>query len=229
MLTRRFLWWLPVAMAVGGGAVFLGLRGRSQYCWLEFGSENPLRVLLSANGDSISLTRYEDGRPAGSAHRFAHLDECADVDFDGADRRTRYTVKLIQNLNLPEGADRQLMVWVRINGLIPYEQYCDVALAAERDHARVARFDDMLTVQANTVAYKVPAKLALKRGNKPTDLRVLIGTLDASTGCWVVVRSMNDHGGPSFSEAVHPFAEVEFPAKAGGRPLKRRYPLDEFC
>jgi RNA polymerase sigma factor (sigma-70 family) len=32
-----------------------------------------------------------------------------------------------------------------------------------------------------------------------------------------------------FPKGIHPLADVEFPAKAGDPPLKKRYPLDQFC
>jgi hypothetical protein len=69
----------------------------------------------------------------------------------------------------------------------------------------------------------------LMAGDKPTDLRVLVGTMSAQHRCWVVVRSHDDKG-YAFPKGVYPEADVEFPPKtAGGPPVTRRYVLDQFC
>ena len=58
----------------------------------------------------------------------------------------------------------------------------------------------------------------------------LVGTMDVDKGCWVVIRSHGAKNESAFPKGIHPYVDVEFPAKEAGAPsLKKRYPLDQFC
>ena len=54
--------------------------------------------------------------------------------------------------------------------------------------------------------------------------------MDVDKGCWVVIRSQGANNEPAFSKGIHPYVDVEFPAKEAGVPsITKRYPLDQFC
>jgi hypothetical protein len=87
-----------------------------------------------------------------------------------------------------------------------------------------------LTAGPRTISWKVPPELGLKRGDKPTDLPAMVGTMDTDKGCWVVIRSQSSNNEPPFPKGIYPYVDVEFPAKkAGAASIKKRYPLDQFC
>ena len=92
------------------------------------------------------------------------------------------------------------------------------------------RFNGPLTVQAQTIRWQLPPELALARGDEPTDLRAIIGTLDPATECWTTVLVHGTNNQSNFSANVHPVVDVEYPPKvAGARPMQVRYALKEFC
>jgi hypothetical protein len=104
-----------------------------------------------------------------------------------------------------------------------------VELKGAAREARIAHFHGPLMMGPVTVNWKVPTEMALVTGDKPTDLRGHVGTMNAEHGCWVVVRSHNGEKS-AFSEGVFPVVDVQFPPKApGGAPVERRYVLDHFC
>jgi hypothetical protein len=96
----------------------------------------------------------------------------------------------------------------------------------------LAHFHGPLKVLSVQINWQLPPNLALRRGDKPTDLRAYVGTLDAAKGCWVVVQAEDRSrpGMPFFPQGVHPIAEVEFPSQSlGAPPIKRFYRLDKTC
>src|SRR5438128_11335722 len=103
----------------------------------------------------------------------------------------------------------------------------------EPEKARLAHYHGPLTAGPVTISWKRPPKIGLRRGDKPTDLAALVGTMDADKGCWVVVRSEVAvkqpafRMEPAFPKGIHPYVDVEFPGKEPGAPsIKKRYPLD---
>jgi len=116
-------------------------------------------------------------------------------------------------------------------GPLAYQQYCDVIkMATDPRKAPLAHFHGPLKIEAQTIFWKLPPDLALKRGATPTDLRAFIGTMDPDKGCWAVVRTHDDKNHSALGEGVHPFVDMEFPAKKkSDPPIKRRYALDQFC
>jgi hypothetical protein len=65
---------------------------------------------------------------------------------------------------------------VGVGGPTPYRQLADIGLGRSPTHGRNRSFQRPLTVQLQTVAWQLPPGLALRRGEKPTDVRALIGT-----------------------------------------------------
>ena len=200
-----------------------------QYALLLFGREADLRVWLVLDGEVAYLDRNGDGDLTGAGERFDKHADCKGIEIADRDGKTRYVITGIGAF--PDGDRRQarLGVDVDVKGSVEYRQYCDAELRDSPARAAVAHFHGPLTAGPVTVAWKVPPQLALVAGDKPTDLRALVGTMSGDHGCWVVVRS---HAGDksAFPAGVCPVVEIEFPPKVpGGRGMKRRYQLDKFC
>jgi RNA polymerase sigma factor (sigma-70 family) len=71
---------------------------------------------------------------------------------------------------------------------------------------------------------------ALRKTAEATDLYAVV-TTPCENG-WVCVCSSDDRDRQQspFPAGIHPFVDVEFPAmKPGDPPVKKRYPLDQFC
>src|SRR5262249_25777513 len=128
-----------------------------------------------------------------------------------------------------ESLGYRCLVEAEIGGKQPFRQLADIGLGRWRRTAGMRHFNGPLTVQAQSKAWQLPAGLALRRGEKPTDVRVLIGTLDAATRCWTTVFVMGTNGQSLFPTNVYPFVDVDFPAKGTNvERLHVRYPLKEF-
>jgi hypothetical protein len=229
MKKRNLIFVVPVVLLAGVGAYFLDSRSKPEYGWLVFGRDAKVRLLVCLDGEAISLTQYANGKPTGRNERFPHPQDLKEVTVSDPDGRTSYAITGISRVKL--GQPAELMVNVHIQGPIDYRQYCDlVGMAGNPEGAPLGHFHGPLTVEAQTINWKLPPKLALQRGSKPTDLRVNAGTMDAQKRCWVVVRIDDDKSQPAFKPGVHPFVDVEFPRKnKSGPPVKRRYALDKVC
>ena len=225
---------LPVALSIvllaGIGAALLFFHPKPQYCVLAFGPKANLRVLVCLKGKRVYIDRNGDGEFTGPQERFSNVEDCRDVMFADPDGNTSYIITQMDPLKDKDSPRKSLIVDVDIKGPLEYEQYCDVELTDSRARARVAHFHGLLTVEARKILWKLPPKLALHRGDKPTRIVANVGTMNAENGCWVVVRTMEGKDHPTFPEGVHPFVDVEFPPRNNDDPpLKRRYPLDGFC
>jgi hypothetical protein len=213
------------------GASFLRPCPKPEYCWLAFGPQAEVRVLVRLDGEAVSLDHYASDKPAGRTEQFKDRAECKNVALADPDGKTSYLITRLSGTGVKPGEPTDLMVSVDIRGPLEYRQYCDVvAMGADPKTAPMAHFHGPLTVEAQTVFWKLPPDLALHRGDKPTDLRAFVGTMDAQRGCWVVVRTHEGQDQLAFPKGVHPFVDVEFPArKPGDPPIQKRYPLDQFC
>jgi hypothetical protein len=200
-----------------------------KYALLLFGPTARLRVWVVVDGETVYLDRNGDGDLTAKGKRFARCSDCKDIEIADPAGKARY---VITGLGVyPEGGRPQALLDVNVDvkGPVEYRQYCGTELRDTPARAAIAHFHGPLTVGPRTISWKVPPKLALKAGDKPTDLPAVVGTMDAKHGCWVVVRS---HKGKAsaFPKGVSPVVEVEFPPKVPGGPrLKKRYTLDHFC
>lgn len=229
MKKRNLFFVVPVVLLAGIGAYFLDSRSKPEYGWLVFGPDPKVRVLVCLDGEAVSLTHYAKGEPTGRNERFPHPQDLKEVAVADPDGRTSYVITGMSRISVKKPTE--LFVDVHIKGPIDYRQYCDLTVVAGNpEQAPLARFHGPLTVGHQTSNWKLPANLSLQRGNKPTDLRAHVGTMDAQKRCWVVVRTHDNKSQPSFPQGVHPFVDVEFPSKnKAGAPIKRRYPLGEVC
>lgn len=200
-----------------------------KYALLLFGHEAPLRVWVILDGDVVYLDRNGDGNLTDKAKRFANLSDCRNIEISGPNQQPHY---VITSLNVYSDGDPQksrLMVNVDIKTPVSFRQYSDLELQSSPAKAALSHFDGPLSAGPKTISWKLPPGFALKTGAKPTDLFALMGTMDASHGCWVVVRSHN-RDKSAFADGVCPVVDIEFPAKTpGGAFVKQRYQLDKFC
>jgi hypothetical protein len=243
MKRKRLLFCVSLAALAGLGASWGVLAGGRlpflarpvpQCCWLAFGPQANVRVLVRLDGEAVTLEQYVGDRPTGRMEQFQDRYECKGVTIEDPDGRTSYVLTGMSGTAAKGDEPARLLVRVSVKGPVEYREYCDIVpVSPDPARAGLAQFHGPLTVQAQTVNWEVPADLALRRGDRATDLRAVVGTMDACKGCWVVVCSHESAGGkttPAFPPGVHPFVDVEFPAqRPGDPPLHCRYPLDQFC
>jgi hypothetical protein len=222
---------LSALLLVGIGACLFPFQSKPQYCWLHFGQNGQSRVLICLKGKALTLEHYINGRPTGRRDQFRSETECENVSFADPDGKTSYVMTHLREQEVPAGAHAEIIVHVDIKGPVSYRQYCDVQeMADDPVTAPLSHFHGPLTVEVRKTNFEIHPGLALKRGDKPTDLFAVVGTMDAQKGCWVVVSSQRDDNGPAFPEGVHPVVDVEFPpADEAAAPIRRRYPLDRVC
>jgi hypothetical protein len=200
-----------------------------RYGLLLFGPKAALRVWLVLDGEELYLDRNGDGDLTGKDKHMGNLSQVKDVTLADPDGKTKYVITSINSYQLGKPPEHHLMVNVDIRGPLSYRQYCDLKTVEKPSKAALAHFHGPLTAGPRTINWKVPSELTLPAGEKPGELYVMIGTMSAEHGCWVVVRNHNGNE-CAFAREVRPVVEVEFPAKApGGKAVKRRCKLDAFC
>jgi len=221
---------LVVGLLAGIGTYFLHPQPKPEHAWLVFGPDATVRVLVSLHGEAVTLDHYLDGKPTGRQERFPDRLECKDVTIADPDGKTTYTIAGMSGTVVREGVPTELFTDVDIQGPASYRQYCDLMMTDNPETARLSHFHGPLVIEAQGLNGKLPPDLSLQRGDKPTELRVNISTMNAEKGCWVVICTQDDKRQPVFRNEVHPFVDVEFPPRqAGGPPITRRYSLDHVC
>jgi hypothetical protein len=222
--------WIPAVsvlllLAAGGLGVYLLIPAEPEYCWLVFGPEAKIRILLRLQGNKAYIDRDGKGEFIGrektvfDGQQYFGVDDLRIAD---PDNQATYTITQISRSDAPH--PRGVSVSVRVQGPVEYGEYCGVEMTPSPENAKEAHFHGPLTVELTP-----KAPWTLQRGGKPTQLRVNIGTTDEQKGCWVVVTTEPSKGQSAFPKGVHPVVDVEFPAKDQGPAIKRRYPLDEPC
>ncbi len=223
---------LAVLVAVGALAAFVSPKATKQ-CRVLFGPGAATKVIIEVDDENLWL--YRNGVAEGRPERFAladdHLADDTTIEIHGANESTRYTITYLSRYREEGETPRDsLMFYVDMeDGSTRYRQYCDVELRPAGDEPAIAHFHGPLTVQAQTVYWKLPEWTRLVQGDAKNQLRAVIGTLDGKRGCWTV---METHEGDqsNFPEGVFPYVDIEFPPIAPGEPgPKKRFPLDQFC
>jgi hypothetical protein len=214
-------------------------KGKPKYALLVFGPEAKMRVWIVEDGETLYVDRNGDGDLTGEDERFTltlsgnknqhgSLQDC-NIEIPDSDKKTPYVITSISIRPEPDGddadAERHIMVNVDIKGQVSYRQYCDAKLVENPEKAAIAHFHGPLTIGPQTVNWKLtPGLSRLSLGDSPSDIRAVVGTMDAERGCWVVVRSED------LPKDLHPVLEVEYPGKkAGDAPIKKRYRLEQRC
>ena len=113
------------------------------------------------------------------------------------------------------------------DGDLVFKQYCDVGLRLPTEPLEMTHFDGLLTVGIQTYDWQ-PIPLNFTIGGEPTDVRVTIGTIDRSSGCWAALVTGAD-GISDFEDGVRPIATIEFPTANPNSPIVEKYELSEFC
>lgn len=225
----------------GIGCFFFYPRHRPQYCWLVFGPDAKARLVVRLDGAAISIERCDEGQSVQNVARFDRLEDCKDVPIPAMDGHTVYVLAEITDIPVVP-AERLLAFDVRVSGSsYDFKQGVMVWMGFDKGKAAVAHFHGPLTVSSvdkkfetqvvPRVRWEVPGNLVLHRGNKPSELFVTIGTTNDENSCRVTVCT-HDHetNQPLFPNDVHPFADVEFPAKEPNRPpIRKRYALAAVC
>jgi hypothetical protein len=101
-------------------------------------------------------------------------------------------------------------------------------LAADRDENGTLTFSDRPATAPilhpdGRLAMRVPPGFYLRRGGQEAQLTVHIGTPGLGAGAALLIDC------DSVPPDLHPVADVEFPAKGGGKPTRVRCVLDERC
>jgi hypothetical protein len=211
------------------------------YALLLFGPEAKLAVWAVLDGETLYIDRNGNGDLTDDGERFATEADCKGVEIADPDGKTRYVIDLVQTDNTiytpsarrdraAKGVPPEMMVNVTVKGTVEYKQYCDLQqLRDDPKKAMLAHFHGPLTAGVSTINWKVPERTVLRAGDRPTELRVVIGTMSEKHGCWVVVRTCAGEE-CAFPDGVRPVAEVVFPsADPKAQAIKKRYTLDKFC
>lgn len=194
-----------------------------------FGPEGKLAVQVQLHGDAVWLDKNGDGQ-FDRDEQFADSDDIKDLELRDPDGRTTYLIKGLGFWKESSSSPPQLDVSVRIQGAANYREYCDVTMRPLSQPPEMAHFHGPLAIGPISVNWQVPPRLALRTGEKATELGAIIGTLDGMKRCWTVVRVHDHEDHWLLPEGAFPVVDVEFPAKnEGAPPIKRRYPLTGFC
>ena len=229
-------------------AAFLNWNAPS-HCRLLFGSSSEIELQLEVDGDRILLRQASDQAPQVYSFSDGRFPKGVSIPLQGPGSNVQYTITGISGTPQPVmmtgffgrltrlifsavGGRKNrdsLIVNVKIeDGQSTYKQYCDVELRRASSDLAIGHFHGPLTIGPNTVYWEVPESTKLVRGDKPTDLRLEIGTMDKQRGCWTVVETCTRES--NFPDNVYPSVLVEFPPKnPGDPPVIEKYMLDQFC
>lgn len=210
----------------------LVLSGHTQpplHALLVFGREGKIAIEVQLRGKAVWVDKNSDGR-FDRTEKFVNQDDIEDFEIRDPDGLTTYLIKGIGFWNETASSPPTLDASVQIQGTANYRQYCDAAMKPANQLPAIAHFHGPLSIGPMTINWQVSPRLALRTGDKPTDLGALIGTMNAAKGCWTVIRVHDHENHWLLPEGVFPAVDVEFPAKTpGDPPIKRRYPLEGFC
>ncbi len=194
-----------------------------------FGPEGKIAIEVQLRGKAVWVDKNSDGR-FERAEKFADQDEIKDIEIRDPDGITTYFIRDIGFWKETPSSLPSLDASVRIQGTANYRQYCDTAMRPTNQSPAIAHFHGPLSIGPMTISWQVSPHLALRTGDKPTELGALIGTMNAEKDCWTVVRVHDHEDRWLLPEGNFPVVDVEFPAKTpGDPPIKRRYPLEGFC
>jgi hypothetical protein len=238
MKKKALLLGLVLLVVAGIGTFVFYPRHQPQFCWLVFGSDAKVRVLVCLDGTAVSLERHGNGSAAQRIAHFDRLEDCKEVVIHSADGESSYVLTGITDLNaVPLTKLLEFTVQVK-TPTSEYRQAGWVWMALDLGKATSAPFHGPLSVspvdkriEIPNIRWELPAGLTLRRGDKPSDLFVSIGTTNEQNSCRVAVCTVDVQTKVSlFPNDVHPFADIEFPAKdSRDPPIHKRYALAAVC
>lgn len=205
--------------------------GKPGYALLLFGPEARRRMWLVVDGDAVYLDRNGDGDLTQAGERFEKCEDCKQIEFSDPDGKTRYSITMLRIYRDKEmKKPTSVMAWVKIDGPLEYQEYCDARLGKTPPEAAIAHFHGPLAVGPSTSNWKVPPEMVLMRGEKPGELQAFVGTMSERHRCWVAVVSHDSAEVCSFADGVRPKVTIEFPAHdSNAPPIVEQYSLDGFC
>lgn len=217
------------ALSLLFGLILSGQTQAPLHALLVFGREGKITIEVQLRGNAVWVDKNSDGR-FDRAEKFANQDDIKDIEIRDPDGITTYVIDGIGFWKETASSPPSLDANVRIQGSATYRQYCDAAMKPTNQPPAMAHFHGPLSIGATTINWQVSPRLALRSGDKPTDLGALIGTMNAEKGCWTVIRVHDHEDHWLLPEGAFPVVDVEFPAKTpGDPPIKRRFPLEGFC
>src|SRR5947209_4741980 len=101
---------IALLLILAGVGAFVVVHPKPQYCWLAFGPNAHLRILVCMKEKTVSLEHYADGKPTGRKEQFridADPEPITVADPDGA---TSYIITRVGEPLVPEGAHPELFV-----------------------------------------------------------------------------------------------------------------------
>lgn len=210
----------------------LVLSGRTQqplHALLVFGREGKIAIKVQLRGKAVWVDTNSNGLFERS-EKFADQEDIKDIELHDPDGVTTYVIKGIGFWKETASSLPSLDANVRIQGVANYRQYCDTAMKLTNQPPAMAHFHGPLSIGPMTINWQVSPRLALRTGDKPTELGALIGTMNMAKNCWTVIRVHDHEDRWLLPEGTFPAVDIEFPAKIpGDPPIKRRYPLEGFC
>jgi RNA polymerase sigma factor (sigma-70 family) len=137
----------PGAQKPLGNAAEKAARPKSEpsYCWLVFGPQAKLRVLVRLAGDEISIDGDGDGKFDGKGERFESEKDCKDVEITDPDGKTSYLITAVHPLHVVP-PEKFLEVRVHTRGSLNYPQGAIIQLADQPKRAPEAHFNGPLTI-----------------------------------------------------------------------------------
>jgi RNA polymerase sigma factor (sigma-70 family) len=119
------------------------------YCWLAFGPERKLRVLVRLDGKEVAIDRNGDGKFDGKGERFESEEDCKGVVLADPDGKTSYVIQKVHLLHVVP-PEKFLAVWVHVRGPVDYFQTGEVRMAEDQKAAREIHFHGPLTIASKT-------------------------------------------------------------------------------
>jgi RNA polymerase sigma factor (sigma-70 family) len=120
-------------------------KSESSYCWLVFGPQAKLRVLVRLAGDEIAIDRDADGKFDSKDERFDSEKDCKDVEIADPDGKTSYVITAVHLLHVVP-PEKFLEVRVHTRGALSYPQGAIIQLADRPKRAPEAHFNGPLTI-----------------------------------------------------------------------------------
>jgi RNA polymerase sigma factor (sigma-70 family) len=144
----------------------------AHYCWLAFGTEKKVRILMRLKGDEIALDLDGDGKFESKGERFPSEKDCKDVVIADPDRRKSYVITYVHIAHVVPPT-KWVVVEVDIRGTAPsYPQGGVVQMAVSPKDAPQAHFYGPLTV--TPYGKRIVNRASLLLENDLLDVRGLV-------------------------------------------------------
>jgi len=200
-------------------------KGRPLYCLVALDPEAKQRVWVVLDGETL----YVDTKGSGDITQAERV-KPQEVRLTGLLQPGQ---KPARALRFPCAVTKDFTVdLMTINGDIVQVDVKDgkrkLALAAYADDGGHLKFADRPATApvihaAGRLAMFHPAGPVLERGAKGGKLMVNVGIPGLGAGTFAALNC------DSVPKDLHPVAEIEFPAKDGGKAIRERYTLDQRC